>query len=72
MYVIYSETETQANPDLGPAFWNNDEGWTTLDNATIFPNTEYSIPYDYQVYMSYGDAVEFVSKYEPPKDTEVE
>ena len=36
MYVIYSEEETRTNVDLGPAFWNNDEEWTTLDGATIF------------------------------------
>ena len=36
MYVIYSEEETRINEDLGPAFWSNDDGWTTLDSATIF------------------------------------
>lgn len=39
-YVIFSEKETTAHPENGPAFWNNETGWTALAEATIFSQKE--------------------------------
>lgn len=39
-FVIYSQSETDLNPDLGPAFWSNDDGWVGLSDATRFTQEE--------------------------------
>ncbi len=47
-YVIFSRAETNANPDLGPAFWSNDEGWTNLRSALVLNEEEiavYTLPF---------------------------
>lgn len=39
-YVIFSLTETQNNPDLGPSFWSNIDGWGQMEDATVFTKRE--------------------------------
>lgn len=37
-YIVRSLNET--SEEGRPLFWNNDDGWVDLDNATTFTNTE--------------------------------
>lgn len=39
-YVIFSLEESQLHPDLGPAFWNNENGWGHLEDATLYDDLE--------------------------------
>jgi hypothetical protein len=39
-YIVFSLNETQQHPDLGPACWNNEAGWSPLGQATIFTQEE--------------------------------
>lgn len=41
-WVIFSRSEAAAQDGAG--FWSNEHGWTTLDVATRFDSTDYSIP----------------------------
>lgn len=41
-FVIYSCSQAQAELEMGVTggFWNNENGWSTLDQATIYAQAE--------------------------------
>lgn len=40
MYVIYSMDETKRDDYREPQFWSNDNGWGSLESATVFTQAE--------------------------------